>query len=267
MFKDKEQLQFFEKEGYLKTPLLSVSEVEELKNLYLETKHSANVDAKFYTSIWSNDSAYKAKVDAQLKSTLVNALKSKLDDFKAVFANFMVKKTGEGTQLHPHQDWSFVEEPNFQSITVWIPLVNVDKNNGALEVCPKSNLLENYVRARFLNSPFSDNTDYIQENLMKSIPMKMGEALFVNSRTIHSSPCNMSNADRIAVSIVIVPKEAQMIHYVQDKLEPELIHKLNVDEDFYIKYSAFDYPEIANAVEKFSLKAKVTSLEDLKRLV
>jgi hypothetical protein len=243
MFKKKEHLLSFEAIGYIKLPLFFENEIAKLKEIYSKHENNSNIyNKEFYTSIWSSDELYKKEVDSNLKFELEPILGRVLNDFRSIFANFMVKKPGDNSQLPPHQDWSFVDESEFYSITVWFPLIDVDKENGALEVLPKSHKLNNLIRARFLDSPFNHECDFIKANLMESVPMKAGEVLFVNSRTIHSSPPNLSNKDRIAVSIVVAPTNSTLKHYVLNK-EKDAIIEMNVTPDFFTKYSCFDYPD------------------------
>jgi len=65
------------------------------------------------------------------------------------------------------------------------------------------------------------------------------EALFINSRLIHGSQKNWGIKDRIAASLVIAPKNEQLIHYVE---KDEKTHKLLIDSPFFIKYSCFESP-------------------------
>jgi len=244
MFIDKIIKNKFKELGFIKMPLLNSEDILEIQKIYKETSSLCELDKPFYTSIWSDNVIYKEKVDLKLKALLMPKLERYLKDFKSVFANFMVKRSGNNSSLPPHQDWSFINEEEADSVTIWIPLIDVDEQNGAMQVCPKSNQLKNYIRPRFQNSPFNTELKYISENLMKSIPMKKGEALFINSRTIHSSPNNLSQKDRIALSIVIIPKTSKIIHYIMDKTDDKKAYKLYVETDFFIKYSCFDYPEL-----------------------
>lgn len=247
MLKNYSHKVFFENHGYVKIPLLSDDNIKDLKEVYDRFKDEAEIkDKEFFTSIWSENKSYREAVDSALRKILLPILNNCLEDFKPVFSNLMIKKSGENSKLQPHQDWTFVDETKFDSITVWIPLENVQKINGALEVLPGSHKLKNYKRARFLNSPFADNIDEIQEKLMKSIEMSSGEALFVNSRTIHSSPPNLSSSTRVAISIVVAPKEANLIHYVLNPENKDEIFLLNISPDFFTKYSCFDIPDFGN---------------------
>lgn len=240
IFKNAENEDFFLQQGYVKLPFISEKGLENIIELFKKTDENSGLESMFYTSIWSNNQEYKKMVDQELKRILKPFLDEHLKDYQTVFANFMVKKAGASSSLQPHQDWTFVKEPEHYSITIWIPLMDVAKNNGALEVLPRSNKLENYIRARFMDSPFSAHNEYIKEELMKSIPVKRGEALLVNSRTIHASPDNLSGKDRIVASIVVCPQSTPLVHYVL--MEGSKLERLIVDQNFYVKYSCFDKP-------------------------
>ena len=245
---------FFNTQGYAHTSLLTASEVDDLLSLFKQTASFSGVENKaFFTSIWSENEAYRKAVDGGLKEILEPALGRQIKEFQSIFANFMVKNAGDNSQLQPHQDWSFVDERKFQSMTIWIPLCDVDKSNGALEVYPGSHQINNFIRARFQNCPFQDEMQDIRDNQMLSIAMKAGEALFVNSRTIHASPPNLSAHQRLAVSIVVAPKSANLLHFVLDKNNSSEAFELAITSDFFTQYSCFDYPEIEEENPKVSL--------------
>ncbi len=265
IFKNAETEDFFHQQGYVKLPLISQKGIENIIELFKKTAKYSGLESKFYTSIWSDNKDYKKKVDQELKRILKPFLDEHFKDYQTAFANFMVKRSGTSSALQPHQDWTFVKEPEHYSLTVWIPLRDVSKNNGALEVFPGSNKLKNYVRARFMNSPFSAHNEYIEKELMKSIPVKKGEALLVNSRTIHASPDNLSGEDRIVASIVVCPKSTPLVHFVL--VEESEVEKLTVDQNFYVKYSCFDKPSNAGDCSISSLEIKPLSLSELTNLL
>lgn len=266
IFKDPEFEAFFKQYGYVAVPLISQEALSEVLNLYESSRDDSGLDSNFYTSIWSDNRAYKEQVDRELKRILKPFLEKHFKTYQTAFANFMVKKSGYSSSLQPHQDWTFVKEPENYSITVWIPLMDVTEENGALEVLPGSNNLDNYVRARFMNSPFSAHNKFIEEHLMKSIPLKKGEALLVNSRTIHASPDNLSGVDRVAASIVVYPESTSLLHYVSEKGQELTVDALDIDASFFVKYSCFENPSDEKAVTKVNIEAREVSLEKLKNL-
>lgn len=229
--------------GYVTMPLLSPNDIRMLRTLFDETEHLCEIEKGFYTSIWSMNREYRSRVDNGLKQILMPLLDEVLQPYRPVFANFMVKHPGVNTGLQPHQDWSFVDELKFQSYTAWIPLADVTEENGAIQVFPKSHQLTNFIRPRFSDAPFKEHLGYIETQRMLSLPMNAGDALVLNSRCIHSSPANNSSKTRLAVSVVLVPKNAEVIHHVLDESTPEIAYGLNVDSDFFVSQSCFERPE------------------------
>lgn len=269
IFRSEEDYEFFQQDGYVVIDLLEESVVNRLRDHFVETETLSGIESNFYTSIWSENKDFRQQIDAVIKAELKNALQGPFENFKTAFANFMVKKPGDSSALQPHQDWSFVEEPMYYSVTVWIPLQDVDETNGALEVLPKSQMMSNFIRARFLNSPFNHQLDAIKENLMLSIPLKKGQAIVVNSRTIHASPNNISNTTRVAASIVLYPEEATLKHYVLNKDAENEVFELNVDQKFFTDYSCFEEPNSAlmayktfNSHEQIDLFKLIQSYEN-----
>lgn len=253
----------FNRFGYVKTPLLSANEIVALRELYESTAGESGLNLGFYTSIWSDNVDFKSKVNQGIQEILSGALSRVFKAYDMAFANFMVKGPGQQSSLQAHQDWSFVEEPEFYSVTVWIPLVDVNKQNGALEVISGSQRLENYKRARFLNAPFAAHNDYLIENYMKSITMKAGEALIVNSRTIHGSPNNLSDETRVATSVVLYPKEAKLKHYVLDEGTENQISEYNISPDFFTVHSCFDKPTGLSLIQTLTIEKRELNLSEL----
>jgi hypothetical protein len=221
--------------GYTIIPLLDADAIAYLKSLHAELEPLAGVNKEFYTSIWSNNEFYRKAVNDKVEQVLFPALQKYIENIQPVFSIFMVKAPGDNSSLLPHQDWSFVDEPEFDSVTVWVPLTDVDQMNGNLQAVPGSHLIyKNYIRARFAGAPF--NTDAVRKDL-RDIPMKAGDALIINDRLIHASPPNNSSNVRLTSSIVIAPKEADLFHWIQTN---GTIRKVKIDSSFFWKYSCFD---------------------------
>lgn len=242
MFKEKSHQKEFDEFGYVKLELFNKEDLAYLNSVYEETKGLVELNQPFYTSIWSENESYKNKVDQEIKKVFLKRLDKYITNFKTVFGNFMVKKQSRNSDLNPHQDWNFVNEENSYTITIWAPLSNVNKSNGALEIFPKSHIkFKNFIRPRFADSVFLDELNYIKENCMECVEMNAGEALFVNSRTIHGSSINCDSKERIAATLVVADKKEPLVHYVELKDKKEIV-KLNIEPSFFIKYSCYDNP-------------------------
>lgn len=125
MFKTKKRERDFLENGYFKLPFLEKESLIAIQSLNESTKNDVGIEGKdFYTSVWSENKAYKETVDQGLKYILEPVLFKYLKGFQSFFANFMVKLAGENSQLAPQQDGSCIDGKEYYSITFWIPLTN-----------------------------------------------------------------------------------------------------------------------------------------------
>jgi len=237
-FKESAKGEEFASVGYTILPCLEQKEISRLKQIFTILEPLAQVDKPFYTSIWSENVFYRKEVFERIESILFPKLCLHIDNIAPVFSIFMVKHPGENSDLLPHQDWSFVDEQQFDTATVWIPLDDVSEENGNLMVVPRSHLqYQNFVRARFEDAPFHRETE---GKKLINLPMKAGEALLINSRIIHGSPPNFSENSRLAASIVIAPAEAKLFHWVCHKGN---LCKYEVEKDFFWRHNCFEVVE------------------------
>jgi hypothetical protein len=243
MFTEQGYQKIFQQQGFIVLPLFGAEDLLFLEQLYNNSTDIVQEDRLFYTSIWSENAAYRQLIYDKVSRLFSGKLSKYLPDCEHIFSNLHIKKPGNDSSLLAHQDWNFVNEPEHQSMTVWCPLTDTVEHNGALQVIPGSHRMNNYVRGRFFDAPFKDIREtYIRENLM-AVPMKAGEAIFFHSRLIHASLPNLSDETRVAASVVMVPKGTPVVHDVLN-LKTSLVKRLNITPDFFYKYSCYD--ELAN---------------------
>ena len=84
----------------------------------------------------------------------------------------------------PHQDWRSMQG-SLDAIVVWVPLVDIDRSLGALEIIPGSHKLG------LLPSEMSDGYGHIEEpvTLPDALPVEVevGDALFFSAFLVHQS--------------------------------------------------------------------------------
>lgn len=240
IFKDPSLQNHFDEKGFIKIPLLNKDEVEKLMMYYHHTKKEIPSGYGFHISLDDNSSDEVKGIFETLFSTLMPKLEPLLDNCKAFTASYVIKEPGLENIVPPHQDWTFVDEREFCSATVWVPLMDVTMGNGALGVIPGSHKFFDYPRSSpspQSKSPLADHIftifPYIQ-----MIEMKAGEALIFNNRTIHASPPNTTDQPRIAAGIGITQNEAQLIHCYQLPGEiPEKLEIYDVEKEFFTNYN------------------------------
>lgn len=262
LFQDKLLQEKFESDGYVKIPLLNSDEVEELKNYYNSLKHEHIGEYGFHVSLDSSNPSYIEGVFKKLFEILPPKLNPILTEYKTFTASYVTKEAGLKNIVPPHQDWSFVDESKYCSATVWVPLLDVNKNNGALGVIKGSHKLFNYPRV----SPSPQSKSILSEHLMNLFPfvevieMKAGEALIFNNKTIHASPPNTSGITRLGVGIGITQKNADLLHYYELP-NSENIEVYKVDKSFFKKYNNSKLSEIYSKGEKPNDLTKINTFK------
>ena len=93
-----------------------------------------------------------------------------------------------------HQDWRSMQG-SLNSVVIWIPLVDINKDLGALEILPGSHL--DGLRTDHIENGFGMVSLSKEENdKLVSVEIKIGDALLFSSFLIHQSGNNITNKPR-----------------------------------------------------------------------
>lgn len=276
IFKNPEYDRQFQENGYLVMEGIPSKKAKELYSFF--SKLESGVDAKFYASLWSKDINYRKQVDAKVKAYLQPIGEEQLLNYAPLFSDLLVKKPSLKDKIYPHQDWMFVDEPEFTSVYIWCPLIDVNTRNGCLEVFPGSHKKFREIRGSNISLSYEEVQEHIMKKYMVPVPLKAGQVIFFNQATIHASPPNKSLRKRISMGLLFLPKEAPVIHY---HLHPQknIVEKLRVDYDFFMDFSNGDNfreglytrkigrPQRAELLEEFVLDKPKLTLEEFENKV
>jgi phytanoyl-CoA hydroxylase len=87
-------------------------------------------------------------------------------------------------------------------VTLWVPLQNTTKKNGALKVIPKSHKNYQIFNHSSLKSVKKNKLDKcFEESDFKSINVKLGQALIFSNYLVHKSGNNSSNQIRMSFNV------------------------------------------------------------------
>ena len=101
-----------------------------------------------------------------------------LDDHRLFNTSILVKWPGQDGAMGTHQDWTFVDEDRFRSVTVWCPLVDVEQRNGALELLPGSHRILTHARCSpTLPETYHDPLAGLGEDDLAAWPLPGGTAI------------------------------------------------------------------------------------------
>lgn len=96
-------------------------------------------------------------------------------------------------RLDVHQDWRSMQG-SLDSVVLWLPLIDIGKSLGALEVYPGSHWWG------LLDAKMADGYGHLQSDLDKaqlvSVEVERGDALFFSTLLVHQSGTNVSSAIR-----------------------------------------------------------------------
>jgi ectoine hydroxylase-related dioxygenase (phytanoyl-CoA dioxygenase family) len=257
VFRDIETQRQFDLDGYVHLQhFLSTEEVEALKAAYFEllpesggamsgdetdfkNENAITYDFTFIDRNWE----YKQKVFDRIFAAFEAHFEPILADYTPIIANF-IRKEADGGEVPLHQNWAFVDEMKYTSVSIWVPLVDSNRDNGTLEITPGSH--KRFGRFRGPMVPWE--LDHIKEDIIRDfmVPMNAtaGDAVILDDSVIHYSNINTTQGLRLTIQLILVPKNTTSIHYHLDRgVSTDEVRVLEVDRDFYMKFHPWKRPE------------------------
>lgn len=251
VFKDSTIEKSFQKNGYVVLPLLSKSEVKSLLDFYESNPNEGQEG--FHATHFSKNRPYKKEVHQKIIAAYQSGLHNLLNNYKLLFANFMVKETGNNSVMPLHADWTYVDEKQFQSLGIWSPLVDTNAQNGMLGVIPFSHQLKENNRGPKIISPFINLNDYIIKTYGTLLKVDAGSVVIYDHRLLHYSNANLSDKKRVSVNISAAPVGVEVAHYSYFE-KPNKVYKYEVlNSDFFLEYNHFEEPDNGRILEAYDL--------------
>lgn len=188
----------FDTFGFAKINLLNDEQIESLLNTY--NKYFLNKELKHFTSTnFIPQKTERFSISNEILATIAPSINDNLSNIKLWNAAFLIKPVGNDTEFKLHQDWTFVDEENFYSGNIWMPLHDTNEKNGTLYLIPKSHYKQiNTFRAQTIHELFFEKEEILKPYCVP-LNIKKGEALIFQHSIIHYSSANRSNSNRIAV--------------------------------------------------------------------
>ena len=165
-------------------------------------------------NLWQNDEDARrfvlAKRMAKIAADLMGVENVRLYHDQALF-----KEPGGGPTPW-HQDQYYWPIDTFNTITMWMPLVDIDVDMGMLTFASGS-----YTKGSIFNYEISDESesayaDYVKEHefpISRANTMKAGDATWHRGFTMHHANGNNSNKRREVMTIIYVADGARVTPY------------------------------------------------------
>lgn len=197
-------------------------------------------ESGFYGSVSISDEDVKRKVDRLIAEKLSGSIEKMLKNHRLLTYFFLVKGIGEKSVLNLHQDWSIVDEREYRSYNLWIPLCNSTKENGTLYVAKGTHRLPLNVRGPGIPPKFNEHFS-IALKYLKPIEVKVGEALLFDARILHFSPPNATPKSRTTIITNVIPESVETICFHGKEINGSLVVDCyEVPDDLFIHYTNFN---------------------------
>lgn len=155
-------------------------------------------------------------------------------DVEVLGAAFQVKPPSKGSQLDPHQDSSLLDEADTLGVYCWIPLTDVDRTNGWLEVVPGSHRLGNVQRTLNVPWQFEGQQEVFRQHAI-GLPMAAGSVCLFDAALVHGSPPNRSDQVRFALNNFAKPRDASLVHFFSDEVTSAgMVEAWEIDVSFFL---------------------------------
>jgi ectoine hydroxylase-related dioxygenase (phytanoyl-CoA dioxygenase family) len=232
LFKNQDLWQQAERDGYVVVPLLNESQLDRLWHLYEKSIDQAQVE-DLYESSRHNSLQTNREINQAIAAELTVAGNEIFADCDLYGGTFMVKAHHDSTFLPAHQDWSVIDEQQYNTLFVWCALQDVTNTNGGLFVLDGSHKYFDNLRS----GSYPSNRYLLPASLQhcpKDISLKAGEAILYSDKLFHGSYSNQSGVDRVVVTGRVVERGARLVYF--HKQNEAEVGVYAADADFYLTH-------------------------------
>ncbi len=254
--------------GYVSIPdFFDQEELDALTRLFKKYQVATNSSQGFFHSVQHLD-IISAKEFSRLAAEII---KPKVDEYfedaHVPIVTFLDKLPNEASHLGAHRDGSVLDETKYRYRNLWIPLVDITQNNGALFVLPKSHRYFTDPTPVGAHWPYEKYWDIINRHVATIYP-KRGDLLVYDQNMIHGSWQNRSNMNRPVVMTGLLHRDFELLYYKIESDSPEMvITAYKVKPDFYLDSANFSSVKDEDILFRKKVVSEDYSLEKFETLL
>lgn len=240
-FKEPALEEKFKKDGYVIIQNFANEEqVIKMKAIFDEFYEAPKSRTNLLNTLMINEED-KNQINEKLMEQLLPSIKNHFYDYVSTYYYFLTKPVDEESiDLPMHSDSSAVNENKYEYVVIWLPLIDVDKNNGCMYMIPSSQKLFTYSQPFCVDWPYTQLTKQLKEYAV-DLPLRAGDLLIFSPKTIHGSYPNRSSIPRPVVGSGLVHPDSEMyFHHFNTNSNQVTIYE--VDFWFYFR-NQFGEPE------------------------
>jgi len=215
-FRQPEIAKIIHETGYYIADFIEEEERQQLLEVYQKHHEKEVYEVQFDNQNQESSGAYMGVISKNVHNAINEILQPAFDkwfvNYRSAVNAFAVKTSGKSGTVPIHQDVADIDELHYSTISIWLPLQDMDTTNGTLQIVPRSH----FIFTPFRSSTISPYTKNIEQEIMpyfKPLYLKAGQALLFDSRLFHYSPPNLSGKNRVITLCRICPLDAPIISY------------------------------------------------------
>jgi hypothetical protein len=238
IFRDSGTQAHFDQNGYVCEDFLDPDKIDRLRALYFSTAGKGRetygfaAPLSYYISVFDKDPEHRRAANDGIRELFVESIERLMIDYRILYCNFMVKEP-QGGEIQAHQDFTFVDESRFVAFNLWVPLQDTHLKNGCFHLVPGSNRLLQSYRSSTVPDTLAAHNEALKP-FMIPLPLAAGRGILFDQKLFHYSPDNESQVPRVAVQLVVIPREAQPLIAYYDRQSPESVRLLAITDDAYL---------------------------------
>lgn len=271
VFKDSKLQTKFDEDGFVKLRLLDESAIKRLRDFYstVQAEHEASINEEsLYSSVETGNRDILVATDKLVKEIIMDEVEKHFINYQTIISNYLVKNSGDKSELYPHQDLLFVDESKGCSFNIWMPLQKTDTKSGGLRVLKGSHKIQPTLRVSpFYPWPFKHLSTTLR-GLSTDIATEPGECVILNHAVIHGSSENLTGQPRVAVMLGMCTKGCDIYyHYMPEGNPANRIEKYLMEPDMYYDLQTNGKPNRGKLVEYISYNFEPVKMETFKKWV
>jgi ectoine hydroxylase-related dioxygenase (phytanoyl-CoA dioxygenase family) len=241
----------FEVNGFAVVDFYNSAEIDQLNTFFQSIQKMPR--RGFFPTTFFQDKETREQIHEHVVASGKRAIDSIFKDIRIVHGSFIIKNPDKESELRLHQDMSLVDESKYAGVNIWVPLIDLTTENGALYVLPGSHRIFPTYRGASIPNMYDTHTHFIKDYLTP-LYLKAGQAVIFDQSIIHYSPPNRSGKIRITTNIFITQQDAKYRMYYYDKTrQTEPIEIFEQADDFMSAFMQFGYdiyarPEIGRSL-------------------
>lgn len=239
VFRDATMHAQFQKDGFVVVDLLNEEELETTREVY--QKHHPEPEPGFFTTTFNQDPNHRTSVHQDILDVVSRPASELFQNFKVNFCSFITKAPGPKSELILHQDMSLVDESRFNGMNIWCPLVDLTKENGAIQLLKGSHRIAPTYRGASLPDLY-DGLETEVKSLMESLFLKAGQAVIFDQSIMHYSPPNLSDSVRPVINTFVTHQDAEIIiSWTHPEQMPGQVERFQQASDFMMNFKNFGH--------------------------